>query len=71
MTERVPTYTAEQVRAAERPLLDEGVPLMQRAAAALADVIRDQLTTPQTDRRRPARWNPWPWTTPAIRAPAC
>lgn len=32
-------YTAEQVRAAERPLLDAGVPLMQRAASALADEI--------------------------------
>jgi NAD(P)H-hydrate epimerase len=49
VTERVPTYTAEQVRAAERPLLDEGVPLMQRAAAALADVIRAELAAPQTD----------------------
>ncbi|KAF2416383.1 NAD(P)H-hydrate epimerase [Microbacterium sp. B35-30] len=49
MTERAPTFTAEQIRAAERPLLDEGVPLMQRAAAALAGVIRDELATPQTD----------------------
>lgn len=49
MTERVPTYTAEQIRAAERPLLDEGVPLMRRAAAALAGVIRDELAAPQTD----------------------
>lgn len=43
MTERVPTYTAEQVRAAERPLLERGVPLMRRAAAALADVIRGEV----------------------------
>ena len=49
MSETVPTYTAEQIRAAERPLLDRGVPLMQRAAAALAGVIRDQLATAQTD----------------------
>lgn len=40
MTPTVPTYTAAQVRAAERPLLDAGEPLMQRAAAALADVAR-------------------------------
>lgn len=33
-------YTAAQVRAAERPLLDAGVPLMRRAAAALAAEIR-------------------------------
>jgi len=43
VTDRVPTYTAEQVRAAERPLLDEGVPLMKRAARALADIVRDEL----------------------------
>ncbi|MDW4572244.1 NAD(P)H-hydrate epimerase [Microbacterium sp. M3] len=43
MSERVPAYTAAQVRAAERPLLDAGVPLMQRAAAALAEVVRDEL----------------------------
>ncbi|GAA5209377.1 NAD(P)H-hydrate epimerase [Microbacterium kyungheense] len=43
MTVRVPTYSAEQVRAAERPLLDAGEPLMQRAAGALADVVRGEL----------------------------
>ena len=43
MTERVPTYTADQVRAAERPLIDAGVPLMQRAAAALAEIVRAEL----------------------------
>ncbi|WP_166996993.1 NAD(P)H-hydrate epimerase [Paramicrobacterium fandaimingii] len=32
-------YTAAQVREAELPLLEAGVPLMQRAAAALADEI--------------------------------
>lgn len=32
-------YTAAQVREAERALLEAGVPLMQRAAAALADEI--------------------------------
>lgn len=45
MTVRVPTYTAEQVRSAERPLLDAGVPLMARAAAALAGIARDELRT--------------------------
>ncbi|MGR0318931.1 NAD(P)H-hydrate epimerase [Agromyces sp. ZXT2-3] len=40
-------YTAEQVRAAERPLLEAGEPLMQRAALALADEIsRLVATTP-------------------------
>ncbi len=43
MSARVPTYTAEQVRAAERPLIDAGEPLMRRAAAALGDVVRDEL----------------------------
>lgn len=43
MSTRVPTYTAEQVRSAESPLLDEGVPLMQRAAGALADIARSEL----------------------------
>ncbi|MFT4122699.1 MAG: NAD(P)H-hydrate epimerase [Microbacteriaceae bacterium] len=33
-------YSAEQVRAAERPLLEAGAPLMERAAAALAHEIR-------------------------------
>ncbi len=33
-------YSAAQVRAAERPLLDAGVPLMARAAAGLAGVLR-------------------------------
>lgn len=39
----VPTYTADQVRAAERPLLEAGIPLMRRAASALAGVARQQL----------------------------
>ena len=43
MTVSVSAYTAEQVRAAERPLLDAGEPLMLRASAALATVIADVL----------------------------
>jgi NAD(P)H-hydrate repair Nnr-like enzyme with NAD(P)H-hydrate epimerase domain len=43
MPETVPTYTAAQVRAAEKPLLDAGEPLMHRAAAALAAVAADEL----------------------------
>ncbi|MFE7844614.1 NAD(P)H-hydrate epimerase [Microbacterium sp. NPDC057407] len=39
----VPAYTADQVRAAERPLLDAGVPLMRRAASALAAITRDRV----------------------------
>jgi NAD(P)H-hydrate epimerase len=34
-------YTADQVRAAEAPYLEAGVPLMERAAAGLARVIRE------------------------------
>lgn len=36
---RVRAYTADAVRAAERPLLAEGQPLMAWAAAALAEVV--------------------------------
>ena len=43
MTVTVSAYTAEQVRAAERPLLDAGEPLMLRASAALATEIADVL----------------------------
>lgn len=43
MPTTVPSYTAAQVRAAERPLLDAGEPLMRRAASALAGVVREQL----------------------------
>jgi hydroxyethylthiazole kinase-like uncharacterized protein yjeF len=43
MTDTVPTYSADQVRAAERPLLDAGVPLMRRAATALAGNVRAEL----------------------------
>ncbi|MCR2827756.1 NAD(P)H-hydrate epimerase [Microbacterium sp. zg.Y909] len=39
-----PAYTAAQVRAAEAPLLAAGEPLMDRAAAALATVLRRELT---------------------------
>ncbi|HXR45596.1 MAG TPA: NAD(P)H-hydrate epimerase [Pseudolysinimonas sp.] len=36
-------YTAAQIRAAERPLLEAGEPLMARAAAGLAGVLRRML----------------------------
>ncbi|GAB3406140.1 hypothetical protein GCM10027515_20360 [Schumannella luteola] len=39
-------WSAEQIRAAERPLLDAGVPLMRQAASALAAVVRDELSEP-------------------------
>ncbi|MFS2280848.1 NAD(P)H-hydrate epimerase [Microbacterium sp. OR21] len=42
MATTVPTFTAAQVRAAEAPLLAAGVPLMRRAATALAEVIAAQ-----------------------------
>ncbi|WP_194408804.1 NAD(P)H-hydrate epimerase [Microbacterium cremeum] len=38
---RVPVYTVEQVRIAESPLLAASQPLMMRAAAALAEVVRE------------------------------
>jgi len=41
--ERVAAYSADAVRAAEKPLLAEGRPLMRWAAAALADVVARQL----------------------------
>ncbi|GHD43976.1 hypothetical protein GCM10008097_11320 [Mycetocola manganoxydans] len=44
------TYTAAEVRAAEQPLLDAGVPLMARAAAALAREIRLVLPADETAR---------------------
>lgn len=40
MTIRTPAYTCEQVRMAEAPLLARGEPLMARAAAALAGIVR-------------------------------
>lgn len=40
---RTPAYSVAQVRAAEAPLLAAGEPLMDRAAAALADVLRHEL----------------------------
>lgn len=58
---RVPSYSAAQVRSAEAPLLEAGVPLMAQAAAALAHVVRrvlpaqpdpDTLTAPVNDRAR-------------------
>ena len=41
--EHLTGWTAEQVRAAEAPLLAAGEPLMRRAAAALAEVVREVL----------------------------
>ena len=43
-------YTAAEIRAAEEPLLAAGVPLMQRAAAALAREIRLLLPADQAGR---------------------
>ncbi len=42
-------YSAAQVRAAEKPLLDAGVPLMARAAAGLAGELRRLHTTSRRD----------------------
>jgi hydroxyethylthiazole kinase-like uncharacterized protein yjeF len=42
-------YSAAQVREAERPLLEAGEPLMARAAAGLAAVVRE--VAPQRERR--------------------
>jgi hydroxyethylthiazole kinase-like uncharacterized protein yjeF len=38
-------YTTDEVRAAEAPLLAAGVPLMARAAGALADVVSSELSS--------------------------
>lgn len=43
MPESVPAYTVAQVRAAEKPLLEAGEPLMHRAAGALAAIARREL----------------------------
>ncbi|WP_460798166.1 NAD(P)H-hydrate epimerase [Microbacterium sp. GXF0217] len=45
MPPTVPTFTAAQVRVAEAPLLAAGIPLMRRAAAALAEVIVEHAPT--------------------------
>lgn len=39
----VPTYTATQVRDAEKPLLDAGEPLMAIAAGALGEIAKEEL----------------------------
>ena len=51
MAETVPPYTAAAIRAAEAPLLAAGEPLMRRAAAALAGVVRDTLPLPEAGAR--------------------
>lgn len=38
-----PAYTADQVRAAERPLLEAGEPLMAHAASALSTIVAREL----------------------------
>ncbi|MGP9844626.1 NAD(P)H-hydrate dehydratase [Brachybacterium sp. 107] len=43
----ISAYTAEDIRAAERPLLEEGQPLMQRAARALAGHVAKRMRTPE------------------------
>ncbi|OZD55662.1 NAD(P)H-hydrate epimerase [Rhodococcus sp. 06-1477-1B] len=43
--ERVSAYSADAVRAAEKPLLAEGRPLMRWAAAALAEVVAAHLSS--------------------------
>lgn len=43
----VHTYTADQVQAAEQPLLGAGEPLMDRAASALAEIVVELLLETQ------------------------
>lgn len=43
----ISAYTAADIRAAERPLLEAGEPLMQRAARALAGRVTKRLRTPE------------------------
>jgi hydroxyethylthiazole kinase-like uncharacterized protein yjeF len=70
VTVRVPTYTAEQVRAAERPLIDAGVPLMQRAAGALADLVRTRLAgIPAAPATSAIMLEPFPQDDPATPRP--
>jgi NAD(P)H-hydrate epimerase len=45
-------YSAAQVREAERPLLEAGAPLMARASAGLAAVVREVLAKRPGGRRR-------------------
>ena len=52
MVPTVPIYTADQVRAAERPLLDAGEPLMRRAASALAAIVRERIADAPAPRIR-------------------
>lgn len=49
----VPTYTAQQVREAEKPLLEARVPLMARASKALAHVAAGVLELTSTDVEAP------------------
>lgn len=42
------SYTAEEIRDAEAPLLAAGVPLMEKASQALAEVILAELASPKT-----------------------
>ena len=51
---QVPVFTAEQVRIAEAPLLAAEQPLMARAAAALAEVVRGMFRDGQGDSGAPA-----------------
>jgi NAD(P)H-hydrate epimerase len=44
-------YSAAQIRAAERPLLEAGVPLMARASAGLAEVLRTLIGASHRGRR--------------------
>ena len=46
-------WSAAAIRGAERPLLEAGVPLMARAAAGLAEVLRGVLGTVGRDAARP------------------
>ncbi|MGR2752619.1 NAD(P)H-hydrate epimerase [Agromyces arachidis] len=51
-------YTSEQVRAAERPLLEAGEPLMQRASAALGEEIARILNLPEASQAPDAAAGP-------------
>lgn len=52
----IDAWTAAQIRAAEKPHLDAGEPLMQRAADGLAEVVRDMLRASTASRDgRPGR----------------
>ena len=53
------SYSADVVRQLERPLLDDGVPLMRMAASAVAHVTLSLLDDEDLDHGVGWRWGQW------------